>query len=145
MLIGFTIYVLRLLWTINVVVDEFNDSTSIFREDDIECLIDDAKNQLQKMTVTPHVATETNSNSTTKLGHAMNSATKKVTENLDITNPTNRYPPTRIQKDHLIENIIGDVANGIKMRDKPKRNYFDMVRYVVILPQLNLKMSKKLC
>ena len=130
---AYRIYKLRtktIMESINMVVDNFNDSAGISREDDAICLIYDAKTQLQKMIVTPYVATLIDSDSTIETIDATNSTMEVVTKIFDIIDPITRDLPTRIQKDHPTENIISDVIDGIKTRDKRKRNYLDMVRYV---------------
>ena len=89
-------------------------------------LTDEVEKQLQNATVTPVVATETDSGSDIESSIDETSATEPV----DITDQTVRDPPTKIQKNHPTENIIGDLNEGMKTRDKPKRNYHDMVRFV---------------
>ena len=51
-------------------------------------------------------------------------------ERFDITEPVVKDPPSRIQRNHPSENIIGDIDEGRKTRDKIRLNYQDMVRYV---------------
>ena len=74
--------------------------------------------------------------------------TESENENFDITDPIIRDLPTRIQRNHPVENIIGEIDDGRKTREKTRLNYRDMVRYVcmyVIHLVLSQKMSKKLC
>ena len=136
---AYIIYNLRvktIMKSINVVVDDFNEFTSIFNEDDAIYLTDEVENQLQKKNVTPDDVTQSVQDTTTK----PSIATTFVTE---IFDPIIRDPLTRIEKNHLTENIIGDLNEGIKMRDKPKRNYQDMVRYVCYTSSIKLKNVKE--
>ena len=110
--------------SINIVVDDFVDDS---KKDVGIYLIDEIENQLQKINVTLDVVAQDVKENKTEPSVATTSATKAVT---DIFDPTIRDPPSRIERNHPTENIIGDLTNGIKTRDKPKRNYQDMVRYV---------------
>ena len=71
---------------------------------------------------------------------ATTSAMKDVT---DIFDPIIRDPPTRIEKNHPTENIIGELTNGIQTRDKLKRNYHDMVRFVCYTSSIKPKNVKE--
>ena len=62
---------------------------------------------------------------------------------MDITDQTTRNPSTRIQKNYPTENIIGDLNEGMKTRDKPKRNYHDMVRFVCYTSSIEPKNVKE--
>lgn len=42
-------------------------------------------------------------------------------------NPGNR--PSHLQKDHPVENVIGDVSAGIRTRNKSRRNYVELAGY----------------
>ena len=82
---------------------------------------------MQKINVTPDVVTQDVEENKIEPSVATTFATKSVTS---IFYSTIRDPPTRIEKNHPTENIIGDLIEGMKIRNKPKRNYQDMVRYV---------------
>ena len=62
---------------------------------------------------------------------------------MDITDQTTKDPSTRIQKNHPTENIIGDLNERMRTRDKPKRNYHDMVRFVCYTSSIEPKNVKK--
>ena len=51
-------------------------------------------------------------------------------ERFDITESIIKDPPLRIQRNHPTRNIIGEVDEGRKTRDKIRLNYRDMVRYI---------------
>ena len=143
---AYRIYNLRIktiMESINVAIDDFNDFTNIFRKDDVVYLTDEVESQLQKTNVTPNVVTQTSLDSTTKPPITTTSAIESVTEIFDITDSTIKNPPTRIQMNHLSGNIIGDLIEGIKTRDKPKRNYQDMVKYVCYTSSIEPKNVKK--
>ena len=94
--------------SINVVVDDFTDDS---RKDEGIYLVDEAENQLQKINVTPDVVTQEVEEDKTEPSVASTSATKAV---MDIFDPTIRDPPTRIEKNHPTENIIGELTDGIQ-------------------------------
>ena len=123
--------------SINVVVDDF---TSDSNKDEGIYLIDEAKSQLQKINVAPDVVTQDVQENITKSSVATTSVTKAIT---NIFYPTIKDPPTRIEKNHPAENIIGDLTEGIKMRDKPKRNYQEMVKYVYYTSSIEPKNVKE--
>ena len=102
--------------SINVVVDDLTDVTEPSSEGDAVDLIEEVEKQFQNAAVTLAVATETESESETEPSIDATSATEQV----DITYQTTRDTPTRIQKNHPNENIIGDLNEGMKTRDKPK-------------------------
>ena len=58
------------------------------------------------------------------------SETELEDERFDITESIIKDPPSRIQRNHPTRNIIGEVDEGRKTRDKIRLNYRDMVRYV---------------
>ena len=124
--------------SINVIVDDFADNTK--KEKGIY-LVDEAENQLQKINVTPDVVTQDVEENKTKPSVATTSATKAV---MDIFDPTIRDPPTRIEKNHPTDNIIGELIDGIQTRDKSKRNYQDMVRYVCYTSSIEPKNVKEI-
>ena len=83
--------------------------------------------------------TKTESESETESSIEATSATEPV----DIIDQTTRDPPTRIQKNHPTENIISDLNEGMKIKDKPKRNYHDMIRFVYNTSSIEPKNVKK--
>ena len=125
--------------SINVVVDDLIDVAGPSSEGDAVDLIDEVKKQFQNSTVTLSVATETEFESEIESSIETTSTTKPV----DITDQTTRDPPTRIQKNHPTENIIGDLNEGMRTRDKPKRNYHDMVRFVCYTSSIEPKNVKE--
>ena len=62
---------------------------------------------------------------------------------MDITDQTTKDPPAKIQKNHLTKNIIGDLNERMRTRDKPKRNYHDMVRFVCYTSSIEPKNVKE--
>ena len=101
--------------SINVVIDDFADDSR--KEEGIH-LVDEAENQLQKINVTSDVVTQEVEENNPEPSVVTTSTTKALT---NIFDPTIRDLPTRIEKNHPAENIIGDFTKGIKTRDKPKR------------------------
>ena len=95
--------------SINVVVD---DIAKISSEYEAVCFTDEVESQLQNTIVAPSVATEKESKSETEFFVETTFATELLIENFDITNPTIRDPPTRIQKNHPTENIIVNLIKG---------------------------------
>ena len=120
-------------------IDDLTDVAGPSSEKDAIDLTDEVEKQLQNAAVTPAVAIETDSGSDTESSIGETSATEPV----DITDQTARDPPTRIQKNHPTENIIGDLNEGMKTRDKPKRNYHDMVRFVCYTSSIEPKNLKE--
>ena len=116
--------------SINVVIDDFADDS---RKEEGIYLVDEAN-------VTPDVVTQEVEEDKTEPSVVTTSATKAVT---DIFDPTIRDPPTRIEKNHPTENIIGELTDGIQTMDKPKRNYQDMVRYVCYTSSIEPKNVKE--
>ena len=112
--------------SVNVVIDDLTDVAGPSSEGKAIDLTDEVEKQFQNVVVTPAVAIETESDSEIESSIDATSATEPV----DIIDQTTRDPPIRIQKDHPTENIIGDLNEGIRTKDKPKRNYHDMVRFV---------------
>ena len=123
--------------SINVVVDDFADDSK--KEEGIY-LVDEAEDQLQKINVTPDVVMQDVEENKIEPSIATTSAMKDVT---DIFDPTIRDPPTRIEKNHPTVNIIGEFTDGIQTRDKPKRNYQDMVKYVCYTSSIEPKNVKE--
>ena len=113
-----------IMGSINVVVDDFNDFTSVSSED--ESVTDVVTQDIQENTAEHSVA--------------ITFATKAVTHIFDLTIID---PPTIIEKNHHTKNIIGDLTEAIKTRDKPKKNYQDMVRYVCYTSSIEPKNIKK--
>ena len=114
-------------WTIiqsvNVVVDDFQEVVRMTPDDEIlsDEGIEDQEDEKQSVedSVTNSVATSTETGSS-----------KTEAEAFDIADPITREPPSRIKKNHPVEEIIGSIDDGICTREKPKLNYRDMVRYV---------------
>ena len=123
--------------SINVVVDDLTDVVGPSSEGDVVDLTDEVKKRFQNSTVTPFVATEIKSESETEF------SIEETSELVDITDQTTRDQPIRIQKNHPTKNIIGDLNEGIKTRDKPKRNYHDMVRFVYYTSSIEPKNVKE--
>ena len=75
--------------------------------------------------VTPDVATSTIQDVVKTEESSINAATfsTKKTGTFDIIDPIIRYPPTRIQKNHPIGNIIDGLIEGRKTRDSLRLNY----------------------
>ena len=113
-----------IMGSINVVVDDFNDFTSVSSED--ESVTDVVTQDIQENTAEHSVA--------------ITFATKAVTHIFDLTIID---PPTIIEKNHHTKNIIGDLTEGIKTRDKPKKNYQDMIRYVCYTSSIEPKNINK--
>ena len=128
-----------ILESINVVIDDLNDVTRISNEDDAIDLTDEIEKQLQNTIVAPYVAIETESKSEMKTCVEIAFTIKLV----DITDPTTKDSPTRIQKNHLTKNIICDFNEGMKTRNKPKRNDQNMVRYVCYTSSIEPKNVKE--
>ncbi|XP_019173231.1 PREDICTED: uncharacterized protein LOC109168701 [Ipomoea nil] len=51
--------------------------------------------------------------------------------------------PTRIQKAHPIQNVIGDPSSGVKTRGKPKRDYLQLAGYSCYTSQIEPKNVKE--
>ena len=125
--------------SINVVVDDLTDVAGPPSEGNAIDFTDELEKQFQNFAITPSVATKTESESETESSIEATS----VTEPVDITNQTTRDPPTRIQKNHPTKNIIGGLNEGMRIRDKPKRNYHDMVRFVCYTSSIEPKNVKE--
>ena len=95
---------------------------------------------MQKINVTPDVVTQDVEENKSEPFVATTSTTKTITH---IFDPTIKDPPTRIEKNYPTVNIIGDLTKCIKTRDKPKKNYQDMVRYVCYISSIKPKNVKK--
>ena len=97
-------------------------------------VLEEAETQVQSDNVTPDVAILTFEDVVTinesGIDAATSSATKTKTNTFNILDLIRRDPPYRLQKNHLIGNIIGELTKGRKTRDRLRFNYQDMVRYV---------------
>ena len=106
--------------SINVVTDDYNDVLGVPSEDEIYGPIFEKEKQLLSedvpLDVTPYAETSF--------------VTESENENFHITDPVIRDPPTRIQRNHPTKNIIGEINDGRKTREKTRLNYRDMVRNV---------------
>ena len=100
--------------------DDYNDVSGVPSEDEIYGPIFEKEKQFLCEDVPPDVTPDAETSS----------VTKSENENFDIIDPVIRDPPTRIQRNHPAENIIGEINDGRKIREKTRLNYWDMVRYV---------------
>ena len=90
----------------------------IFEEDEIINLIKKAKNQMLNDNIIPNFATPIVQDVTideSGIDAGTSSTTETETSTFDIIDPIKRDPPTRIQKNHLIENIL---VNLLKTREQ---------------------------
>ena len=134
---AYKVYNLRtktIMKTINVVIDDFNELAWVSEEDKSVSLIENVENQMQKDNVTPAVTTQLlldiATTFETKLAITTTVAIEPKIDIFNITDLVMRDPLTRIQKNHPIGNIIGDLTKGIRIRNRSRINYQDMVRYV---------------
>ena len=100
---------MTIIESINVVVNDLNDIVGISSEDETGCLADEVENQLQNIIVALFVAIKKELESEIESSVETTFAIELVIENLDITDPTTKDPPTKIQKNHPTENIIVDL------------------------------------
>ena len=64
-------------------------------------------------------------------------------EVLDAANQITREPSSKIKRNHLVEEVIGIIDEGIRTRDKPRINYREMVRYVCYTSPIEPKNVKE--
>ena len=102
----------------NVVVDDFSDFVEYSKEDEIQNLMEDTDSD-KNVTTQPEVATQSegtigsdNHVSTSKSNVTISSEQTSDELIVDIRDPSQKVPSSRVKKNHPTDLIIGDLEDG---------------------------------